>query len=70
MRITGQNSRRESFDESVCSPMSKQSQFHKSVRSGGGLFSKGINNLNATTSNFNPDKMEEFKHLGLNSPEN
>lgn len=37
--------------------MSKQSQFYKSVRSGGGgLFSKGINQLNATVSHFNPER--------------
>ena len=41
--------------------MSKHSQFYKSVRSGGGLFSKGITQLNATTSNFHPDRNEEMK---------
>ena len=55
-------SRKESFEDSVNSPGSKQSQFYKSVRSGGGLFSKGINNLNSTLNNYNQDKNEEIKY--------
>ncbi|CAI2361157.1 unnamed protein product [Moneuplotes crassus] len=53
-------SRRGSFEESLQSPASKRSYYHKSVRSGGEYMNRGLENLNITGSLYN-EKVEEAK---------
>jgi len=52
------------MDDSIYSPKSKQEQFHKSARSGGGVFTKGAEKLNFTSS-FHIDRYEENKDGGM-----